>query len=1128
MLEITLLGEIVIRVDGQPLTQFRSQTEIALLAYLAHTGQTHGRESVADLLWEARSTSQSLSNLRTTLARLRKRVGDGLVVSRKTVAIDTAVHTQTDTARLQTRLTHAQQDPTAVHLLAEGLALYRGEFMSGFSLPQAPRFNDWLIIEQERLRQIAMRGYRQLAQWQEGQGAFTAGVITARQWVAWDPLDEMAQQMLMRLLAYDGRRAEALAVYEKCRHLFAAELGTSPAPATTALYHKIQGDNLPRPRLLPTAVHNLPRALSPLFGRQKEIDALTQTLLDPAYPLVSVTGVGGIGKTSVALAAGRELVAQQSPVFQDGVWFVSLEEAGMDTAVDVPEKVAALVGQALRLSFHNQGPLWPQLLGQLARQKLLLIFDNIEQFLPLASDLIMTLLEAGPHIQLLVTSRTTLALAATVAFPLTGLPIPADASAEALHNDSVRLFAARAAKMPAPFQLEKHLAEVVAICQFVDGLPLAVELAAASLGRLLMGEILPALTSNLHLLNSTRHDLPPRQRTLQAVFEHTWQLLDGREKTLLAQIAIFRGGFTRQAAEAVLAGSQAGLYSLQYHALLTRDETGRFRLHPLIRQLAVARGEREMDTAVAQAAHHHSHYYLHLFSQQTLPLRRGAPHPLMTSLQLEQNNLQLAWEYAIQHAEWADMAPSVEAVQHFYHQSGLFQDGLAQLHLAQQALSLSTADPATLPPSLKADLYQAEAALWQPISQFEAALTALHHALAQECIHPLTKINAHLVWGLVLDSKGDYPGSLAQHQTASDLLAGTDEWLLWTRSQQGIGWALIQLGQIEAASAPLQQALDFAQRADDTFGQMMTLTFLGVQARRRNQHALAQQCYEQALALAQALGERLTEGKLLSNLGVLSSMRFRLSDAQRYLAQALAIFEQINVPRNHSITSGDLGVVHMRLGNYAEAQPLLEQSLALARQIEDRYGEAWALIWLSRVRLVQGQAAEALALAQAGRDLAEELGVRPLQVDGLARMGQALLVLAEGDEAKLQDTAVCYQQAYDLSQAINQPNTTLGLLANLAEVALRQEKQAIALGHCETILALLDATPSLREGVDLYIYWVLFQVLKAGGDARSAGVLAEGQRLLAERAAGIEDTAVRQSFLEGIASHRQLSCLSTT
>jgi len=154
------------------------------LAYLAHTGQTYSREALADLLWEARSTKQSLSNLRTALTRLRKQAGDQLIVTRKTVSVIPAVHNQCDSARFQALLSDAGREYSAegANLLAQGLDLYNGELMAGFYLPQAPRFNDWLAVERERLLQIAIRGFRHLATWQEEQGAAGAGVWAKQSW----------------------------------------------------------------------------------------------------------------------------------------------------------------------------------------------------------------------------------------------------------------------------------------------------------------------------------------------------------------------------------------------------------------------------------------------------------------------------------------------------------------------------------------------------------------------------------------------------------------------------------------------------------------------------------------------------------------------------------------------------------------------------------------------------------------------------------------------------------------------------------------------------------------------------------------------------------------------------------
>ena len=615
------------------------------------------------------------------------------------------------------------------NLLAQGLDLYNGEFMAGFYLPQAPRFNDWLAVERERLLQIAIRGFRHLAAWQEKQGAAGAGVLTAQRWVNCDPFDETAQQQLMRLLVMDGRAAEAVQAYEKCRLLLEAELAVPPEPATTALYQAIRDGSLAPPDIVPAPLHNLPRILTPLYGRSAEIQRLTGILINPDYPLISITGAGGMGKTSLALAAGRHLLAAEAHPFPDGIWFVSLEALENDTPQNIKALAASLISQALDLYIQSQSDLWAQLLGQLASKKLLLILDNIEQILPAASDLVVDLLRAGEGIHLLVTSRTNLALAANVTFPLTGLETPDQDSEMALNNESVRLFAERAARMPAYFDLQKHLPQVVAICQFVEGMPLAIELAAASLGRLLIDEIMPALAGSLHLLNSTQRDLPARQRTLQAVFEASWQMLDPGEQSLLAQVSIFRDGFTRQAAESVLTGPSSGLYNLQNHALLKRDEHGRFRMHPLLRQLANKKLNAPPLIAFAGPARQsHGRYFSEFMQSFADELQRGAGQEVLQTILPEQANLRAAWEYAVGTGEWAIIEACLDGSHYFYQRKGFFSEEAVLIDSAVNRLQETMDEQNVVWAALLSRLLTVRARDYLLAAQFDEGLQTAEHA----------------------------------------------------------------------------------------------------------------------------------------------------------------------------------------------------------------------------------------------------------------------------------------------------------------------------------------------------------------------------------------------------------------
>ena len=1105
MLEISLLGEIKLQSQDKPLTHFRSQKELALLVYLAHTGQTHGRETVADLLWEARSTKQSLSNLRTALARLRTQAGDFLVITRSTVAVSRAVHDQTDTVRFEAMLAGVGQErsTTAVNLLVQGLKLYRGEFMAGFSLPDTPRFNDWLIIEQERLRQIALRGYRQLAAWQEEEGSFAAGIITAQEWVAWDPLDETAHQQLMRLLAYEGRVAEALAVYARCRDILEKEMGIAPAPAMFVLYQAIQTGTLPAPDISPVPLHNLPRALTPLFGRAAEIERLNSYVLNDAYPLICVTGPGGIGKTSLALAVGRGLVIADQHPFADGIWLVPLEEIENAAPAAVRDEVAAKIGEAIGLVFRGERDLWSQLLEYLTNRKTLLILDNVEQFLEIAADLIVELLEAGENVQLLVTSSTTLPLSASRAFPLTGLEAPAEVSPAALYNESVLLFAERAARLPVPFELNNHVAEVVAICRFVEGVPLAIELAAASLGRLLMGEIMPALASNLQLLETARRDLPPRQRTLRAVFEYAYQLLDPREQMTLAQISVFRGGFTRQAAEAVLSDSPNSLYNLLDHALLSRDAAGRFRVHPLSRQFA---REKLDNTAVADLAaatsNRHSRYFAAFLQSFAADVPHGLDQATLQSILDEQANLRAAWQHAVQNGQWPVIADSLEMIHYCYQRKGFSSEEAALVDSAMAALQAATGAEDVSSIRLRSRLLTARAYVYRNSAQFDEAVQAAEQAceLAQILPHPALEAKARLARADALATQHQREAALLEYERVNVLAKSVGNQILEADSLIGIGAQLFWRADISPAQEPLDQALELCQTLQYRTGQMETLIMLGDLANRQGAFPKSLEYDRQALQISRLLGDVIAEARVLASLGVALKQLDDLPGSQRHLREALSTFQRLNMPEKADWVLGELGHSAIELGDYDGAAQDLMEALTIAEDLNDEFWGAWVKLRLAALRTEQGRPQEALIFIAEALPTAEQRANPRFLAAVLYAWGNALLSQEAWAAAEEK-----YQQAHTLRQEAGQAQLALPPLAGLAFTAYQQGKVQAAAVHAEQVWQTWQASPTWAETADLKLYWMLGSVWDGLGDYRANDLWQTAQALLRARADQIPD-----------------------
>ena len=1122
MLEVTLLGRVAVQLDGKPISRFRSQAEIALLAYLSHSGQAHNREELADLLWEADSTERALSNLRTVLTRLRKRSGDHLIVTRKTIAVAPTVPQKTDSARFQSLLAGVGKDVSAgsMNQLSQGLDLYKGEFMAGFSLPNSPRFNDWLVVEQERLRQLALNGFRQLADWQEAQGTFAAGVLTIQRWLALDAWDETAHQKLMRLLAYDGRISEAISAYEKYRDHLQKEIGISPDPDTTSLYHSIQGGTFSPPVIASSLPHNLPRPLLPLFGREKELAKLNDHLLDPEYPLISVTGIGGIGKTSLALAAGRQLISREQTLtnegrsFPDGIWFVPLEGIENDVPETVKEEVAALIGGTMGLYFHGKSDLWAQLLGQLAEKNLLLILDNIEQFITVASDLIVELLAVGDGIHLLTTSRTTLPLAASLAVPLEGLETPKQGSDEAMQNESVQLFVERASRLPSAFDLEKNLAEVVAICQFLEGMPLGIELAAASLGKLLIGEIMPALKNNLQLINSSMPDLPARQRTLQAVFEYTWQLLDSREQAQLVQISVFRGGFTRQAAEAVVYDIGSGLFNLQLHALLSRNETGRFRMHPLLRQLA---GKKLSGTELRETRDRHGSYFSDLIGSFETELRGGIGREALQTIFPEQANLRAAWGHAVQSGQWQLIVNCLDGAHYFFHRKGLYsEEGLLvdnAINILKPAVKAGNV-PLT---SLLSHLLTYKALWFLKLAKFEEGVKIAEQAceLAQSVKDAENEARARIAIARLLFR--DHARALSQYEQVVALAKIAEEPFLEADGLCEIGNHLSWQGKYDQARESLEQALALCQSLPYKSGELDNLILLADLSQSQEKYTESLASYEQALQLSRLLEDVTKEALILGNMGVSFNALGDLVGTQRVQEESLASYRRLNLPIDVQILLGSLGHTTLQLGDYESAEKQLTEALSIAIQTKDEFWQAWVKLRLGEMWHERGEMEKALSLIKEVFQTAEEVQNHVFQAAVLYHWGNLLLSQADwgGAEEK-------FQEAYDLWCKKGKTENSMKALAGLAYTAYEQENMTAATSHAEHLWQAWQESPAWAERANLKLYWMLGMVWQGLEDSRFEIAREKAQTLLRERSEKIPDAKARRMYLENVSAHRAI------
>jgi len=520
-----------------------------------------------------------------------------LLVTRDTVAWNTAVPCTLDTAQFEAHLRAGRDVPDASRAGAfqHAATLYRGDFLAGFFVRDAPEFEEWMLAQRARYRELALHALHTLTDHHLNRGEYGRAIDSATRLLALDAWREEAHRQLMLALARSGQRSAALAQYETCRRLLDTELGVPPSAETTALYVRIRavGDLPPL---------NLPAQPTPFVGRTTELAQMEGLLQEPETRLITLVGAGGMGKTRLALQAAAQ--AHRRGLFLHGVYFVPLE--GVDSAL----QLATAAAQAMGLQFSGSQEPTVQLLTYLQAREILLVLDNLEH-LAGADEWVGLLAQACPRLCLLVTSRERLNLRGERLLELSGLDVPLALPGKELAGYSAaQLFLNSARNADPAFTFNAENAEVVGrICRLVTGHPLAIELAAAWVRHLSCHEIAGEIERNLGFLATTQKNVPARHRSLQAAFEHSWALLNDEERNTFARLAVFRSGCDRTAATTVTNSRFPILVALCDKSLLRRDAGGRYALHELLRQYAEVKLQAEPQ-AYTETQARHSQYYV--------------------------------------------------------------------------------------------------------------------------------------------------------------------------------------------------------------------------------------------------------------------------------------------------------------------------------------------------------------------------------------------------------------------------------------------------------------------------------------------------------------------------------------
>ncbi len=658
-----ILGPIEVSLDDGPAALGAPKQRGLLALLLVNRGRVVTAEQLIDGLWGESPPASALQSLQVYVHGLRRALGAERIETAGRGYRAVVTEDELDLVRFERTLERgraalaAGRPDDAVEELRRALALWRGPPLA--DLPEETR----RAAEADRLEELRLTALELRFEAELACGGHDAVVAELEMLTAEHPYRERFLEQRVLALYRCGRQAEALEVYRNARRAFSEELGLEPSPALQELERAIlrQDPSLAAPAAPTRSTRPLPVPPTPLVGRRLELAAVAALIRDEGARLVTLTGPGGTGKTRLALAVAEAF----EPELRDGALFVGL------ASLSSPELVVPTIADALGVQEGGRS-LAEGVAEHLRAKRMLLVLDNFEQLLP-AATFVGELLAAAPRVLVVATSRAPLRLAAEHEYavppfdtPDAGLPFEA-----LVKTDAVRLFAARARAVGATFELDESAArEIAHVCTRLDGLPLAIELAAARSKLLAPTEILERLEREPHLPGTGPRDAPVRQRTLAATIRWSYDLLGEAERQAFARLGVFAGGCTLEAAEHVCETSLDTLGTLVENNLLRRRDS-RFMMLETVRHFAVEQVE---ESGAADVRLRHAEWLTEL--AETLEARTVAGEDTwLDQIQPEHDNIRAALAWSLEAAPVLALRLA-SSLRLFWEVRGHFREGI--------------------------------------------------------------------------------------------------------------------------------------------------------------------------------------------------------------------------------------------------------------------------------------------------------------------------------------------------------------------------------------------------------------------------------------------------------------------
>ncbi len=973
-LTLSLLGSFQATLDGKTIAGFESDRVRALLAYLAvECDRPHRRETLTGLLWPDWPDTSALTNLRNSLANLRKAIGDreaavpAISANRETLQFNISGSSWVDVHTF--RMLTAPDQP--IERLEEGIALYRGPFLEGFGLKDSPLFDEWQQRVRDQLLRQCLSALERVSDHHQQSGNLEKAIAAALKQVDLAPWQEEAHRRLMSLLALNGQRSAALTQYETCCHLLQKELGVEVSPETTLLYQQILNGELatqsetPDSSKTPAQLFNspeLPTWQIPFVGRRTLLGEIQERLQDPDCRLLTLLGPGGSGKTRLA----AETAVRQAQAFPDGVYFALL--AGLQPGASIVPAVA----RALGFKPREGGDPQQQVLDYLRNKNLLLALDNFEHLLAQAA-FVAEILRAAPRVKILVTSQVRLNLSGEHLLPVSGMSVPEQppaSLADALRHSSFHLFVEGAQRVaPAFSPTLADLEQIQHICRLVQGSPLAILLAAAWMGLLAPAEIAAEIEAHsLDFLESEWQDIPERQRSLRAVFDYSWWLLSERERQVLAGLTVFRGDFSYPAAQQVCGASLRDLMKLVNHSLLERTSEGRYRLHELVRQYGEEKLLELPDQG--QSLHdRHTSFYTSALKTWAVKLKGPSQLDAISEMDLEIDNIRSAWGWAVERCQVEQLAEGWEGLVHFYlWRSHLSENGL----LFQQAVDMLEANASNFFPKwlgLWVMFRSAKDYYFSKLTRDEHYKERLTRDMvlleqATQAGQDVRRYKAYLLGIVPRFFTGEYDEARRVMSASTALFKELNDPWGEARGLRGEGEFAQAWGNYLEAELNYRSSLALHLKFGGPMEIVETQVVLSGVLTRLNRTEEADTLLSACIAAYRRLGDPAGLARALYTLAANFKIKGMYRDALEGYAECIQIYEMFG---NHGMLARVFmhqGTVKLTLGEYDQARVILQKSYLLFQEIKEDWGLGRVKCLLGELALAAGRWAEARQLLQ--------------------------------------------------------------------------------------------------------------------------------------------------------------------